>query len=371
MALFYTYFGYPLYQYLRSGISRRDAAKDVNYKPKVSIVFSAYNEEDYVLDKIENLLKSDYPGDRLEILACSDGSTDSTGNLLSGIKDNRVKAFVFEKRRGKPSVLNDIVPLADGEIVVLCDVRQKFDKDAVSQLVSNFADNRIGCVSGELIFIDAGSERGISDGIGLYWEYEKFIRRCESNIHSMVGATGAIYAIRKYLYVDLPADVILDDVYIPLSIVRKGYRSIFDPSAKAYDRPATTPAGEYRRKVRTLAGNYQIFRFFPGLFIPLKNHMALALFSHKFLRLLAPFSMIMMFLSNLFMAKESFYGSTLVCQVIFYILAILGSMTYRDADKRLFVRIASTAYAFCLMNFTAIIGLYRYLFGKQKVAWEK
>lgn len=369
--LLYTYIGYPAYVVVRTRLLENVVGKDMSFKPSISIIMSAYNEELYIERKINNLLKSNYPKEKLEILIGSDGSRDKTNDILLRMSDDRVKVFTFLKRRGKVSVLNELVPKADGEIIVFCDVRQTLDENAISHLSANFHDESVGCVSGELIFEKNSSGSGISEGINIYWNYEKSMRKAESDIHSMVGATGAIYAIRRKLYTPPPQDTILDDVYIPLAITRQGYRSIWEEEAKAYDRPAFTPDEEYRRKVRTLAGNYQIFRMFRDLLVPFKNAIAIPLLSHKLFRVLAPFFMITMLLSNLFIARQAHYAFFLICQVIFYILAILGSLTYERRHKRIITRAASVAYMFCLLNFTAIAGLYRFLFGKQNITWEK
>ena len=319
MILLYTYFGYPIYVFFKADETRYSVYKDTDYKPLVSVVFSAYNEDAYIEKKIENLLGSDYPADKLEILVGSDGSSDGTNKILSKIRDERVRTFIFPNRRGKVSVLNDLVPKAKGEILVLCDVRQMFDKDAIDTLVVDFADEKVGCVSGELVFKNRGEANRISSGIGTYWEYEKFIRDCESMIYSMVGATSVIYAIRKSLYSPPPKDTILDDMYIPLAITRLGYRCILDKGAKAYDDPANMPKQEYRRKVRTLTGNYQIFAMFKDRFNPFRSIVAMPLFSHKFLRIVAPFFIILMFLSNLALSKDSFYSLFMIGQIIFYL----------------------------------------------------
>ena len=371
LALFYTYLGYPIYLNRRAAFSKSSVKKDMTYKPDVSVIISVYNEESRIDKKIKNLLQSDYPSQKLEILIGSDGSSDGTGKILADISDKRVKAFIFEKRRGKPAVLNDIVGKATGDILVFCDTRQSFDKNAIANLVANFADEKVGCVSGELIFEKSDSDNGVSDGVGLYWDYEKMMRKNESAIHSMVGATGAIYAVRRKLFVPPPADAILDDVAIPLAVVRQGYRSIWDEEARAYDKPAFTPDEEYRRKVRTLAGNYQSFFLFKDLLVPFRSPVGVFFISHKLLRVLAPFFMIFLFLSNLFLAERYFYSFIFICQIIFYILAALGSFTYGSKDNRLITKIASIAYMFCLLNFTAIAGLYRFIAGKQNIAWER
>lgn len=369
--LFYTYAGYPLCVFIRARYHKNTVAKDPGFKPFVSVIISAYNEESHIEKKIKNLLESDYPKDNLEVLVGSDGSTDATDLVLSRMTDKRLKVCIYKERRGKPSILNDLITKAGGEIIVFCDVRQIFEKNAISQLVANFADEKVGCVSGELVFESLSYETEVAKGVGMYWEYEKFIRKCESAVHSMVGATGAIYAIRKELYLPVPSDIVLDDVYIPLNIARIGYRSILDQDAKAYDRPALAISEEYRRKVRTLAGNYQIFFIFKDLLIPFLKPVSLALVSHKLFRVLAPFFLIAAFLSNLFMAMQGSYVLSLAAQAVFYALAVLGALTCRQKSKKSVIKIASTAYMFCFLNFTALAGLYRFLSGKQKIAWER
>lgn len=369
--LLYTYFGYPLYLFIRSSLFKNPVKKDDGYKPFVSIIISAYNEEGAIERKIDNLLQSVYPKDRMEILVGSDGSDDRTNDILLRVSDKRVKPFIFQKRRGKSAVLNDVAPKAAGEILVFSDVRQVFDANAIPRLVANFADGKVGCVSGELVFEKNSESNRVSEGVDIYWNYEKMMRRCESAIHSMVGATGAIYAVRKDLYAPPPGETILDDVYTPLSIAGQGYRCIWEERARAYDRPAFTPLEEYRRKVRTLAGNYQIFSMFKSLLIPFRNPVSIPLVSHKLMRVLAPFFMIAMFIANIFIAKTGYYAFTMICQIMFYILALLGSITREQKGKRLIEKAASAAYMFCFMNFTALVGLYRFISGKQDIAWEK
>jgi poly-beta-1,6-N-acetyl-D-glucosamine synthase len=369
--LLYTYFGYPIYVFLRADKARYSIYKDQDYRPFVSVIISVYNEEARVGKKIENLLSSNYPADKLEIMVGSDGSTDGTSKILSEVRDKRVRSFIFQKRRGKVSVLNDLVANAKGEVLVFCDVRQMFDKDAIRTLVIDFADEKVGCVSGELVFRDKEESNRVSGGIGVYWNYEKFIRDCESMIYSMVGATGAIYAIKKNLYSPPPKNTILDDMYIPLAITRSEYRCILDRDAKAYDDAADTPEQEYKRKVRTLTGNYQIFTMFIDRFNPFRSIVAMPLFSHKFLRIVAPFFIILMFLSNLALFKYSFYSLLMIGQIIFYLLALIGSVTYKSNNRKAFARLLSTIYMFCFMNYTALVGFYRFVFSKQDIAWEK
>ncbi len=369
--LIYTYVGYPLYVFIRAKLSRNIVKKDMSYRPFVSIVMSVYNEERTVAAKVLNLLDSRYPADKMEILIGSDGSSDGTEEVLKNISSERVHTYSFDSRRGKTSVLNDLVPKAKGRIVIFCDARQVFDRDAVANLAANFSDRSVGCVSGELVFTADEGYTGVSEGVGLYWKYETLIRKYESAVHSMPGATGAIYAIRKKFFKQLPVNTILDDVYIPLAIASKGLRCIWDSEAKAYDKPAYTPKEEYRRKVRTLSGNYQIFNMFGSLLNPFRRAVSMPLFSHKFLRVVAPFLMIIVFICNIYMAHTYIYTSLMAGQVAFYTTAMMGSAISKNKRSGMFSKVVSAIYMFCLMNFTALAGFYRFVFDRQSVAWEK
>jgi len=394
--ILYCYFGYPAVLAVLARLCPRPVKK-ARYPASVSFVLSAYNEEDVIARKIENLLSLDYPdttpshseplachsepeGRRIsnspaapsvEILIGSDGSSDRTDEIIRSFSDPRIKFFPGSERRGKMATINDLVAKAQNEIVVFTDARQIFARDAVVQLVDNFADPKVGCVSGELML---SSKEGVTaKGINLYWNYEKFIRRCEAELHSMMGATGAIYALRRALYSPVPRDVVLDDMYTPFMFIRRGFRAYFDPEAKAYDEVADSPKEEHRRKARTLYGNYQIFGIFPDLFIPFKSPIAVQLFSHKFLRVVAPFVLIAIFLLNLLLLGQGIYQTIFVLQVLFYAMAVTGAaLRYHDQGVlRVISRICYVPYVFCLMNFSALSGFIRFLSGAQEVTWEK
>ncbi|MBF0483972.1 MAG: glycosyltransferase family 2 protein [Candidatus Omnitrophica bacterium] len=352
--IIYCYFLYPAILWVVALFSNKIVHKDYSLRPSVSIVMSVWNEEKHIAEKLSNLLSLDYPEDKLEILVGSDGSDDATVELSYQFKDNRVKFFDYRERRGKMSVLNDLLKEAKNDIVLFCDARQRFEIDVIRELVANFADPKVGCVSGELILESDG--RGVSESVGAYWSYEKFIRAQEGRIHSIMGATGAIYAIRRGLFKSLPVNIVLDDMFIPFCIIQQGYRAIFDVSAKAFDKVAQSPEEEHRRKVRTLAGNFQIFALFPFLFNPAKSPIAIQLFSHKFLRLQMPFLMIFLFVLNIFLVtRDPVYLFILLSQIAFY-----GSAVF-----------CPVSYMFCVLNFAALEGLWRFLTAQQQVTWEK
>ena len=368
--IFYCYLGYPLLISLMSRFFAKQVHKSAIF-PTVSIVIAAHNEEDVIKAKLDNLLILDYPKDRIEILIGSDASTDQTDQILQNYQDPRLRVTFHSQRRGKMMTVNDLVAISQHEIIFFNDARQHIEKDALRNLVQNFADPTVGCVSGELLFIKA--EGATAEGVNLYWEYEKFIRTQEARVHSMLGATGAIYAIRKSLYVPAPAEVVLDDMFIPVKIIAQGYRAIFDGTAHAFDRAAHSPLEEYRRKARTLYGNYQIFALFPGAFNPCISPIAIQLFSHKFLRVMVPFLMIILFPLNFLIMDTGVYKFIFVLQIIFYAAAFIGVLSRRQGQGifKPLAKLCYVPYVFCLLNFAALAGFYRFIGVKQDIAWKK
>jgi len=368
--LIYCYFGYPVLLWILSQLIEKPVRKGA-YEPGVSVVLSVWNEEDVIERKLQNLLSLDYPNEKFEILIGSDGSTDRTDAIIEGFRDERIQLIKSNEREGKMLTINQLVEKAKGDVIVFTDARQEFARDAVKQLVGNFSDEKVGCVSGELVF--SPREGATAQGINLYWNYEKFIRANESKVHSMLGATGAIYAIRKELFTNVPRNIVLDDVFIPFQIIQKGCRAIFDESAKAYDEAADSPREEHRRKTRTLFGNYQIFGVMPQMFIPFKSPIAVQLFSHKFLRVAAPFLMIALYGANFILAKEIFFLVFFILQNIFYLTAIAGALTRysKYGILRIISKICYVPYVFCLLNYSAIVGLVKFLARKQDVLWSK
>jgi len=367
LVLAYTYLGYPLLAWARAALRSRPPRAG-GIEPSVTVLLAAHNEADRIDGRLENLLALDYPRDRLEIVLGSDGSTDSTAEQARAWEPHGVSVVAFESRRGKPAVLNDLVPKARGEIVVLGDARQRFDRDAVRALVAPFADPRVGAVSGELVLTRNGDTNGVGDGVGFYWRYEKFLRRQESRADATPGATGAIYAIRRDLFEPIPPDTILDDVLIPLRITRRGYRVLLEPRARAWDRVAATGREEFTRKVRTMAGKFQLFAREPWLLSPRRNRVWLATVSRIVLRLVAPALMVLALGANLLLAGEPFYTVTLALQALFY-TAALGGFMLRHHRRR--VPLLSLPYVVCLMNWAIVVGLVRYLAGRQRVTWDK
>jgi biofilm PGA synthesis N-glycosyltransferase PgaC len=407
----YVYVGYPVLLAVWAACCRRPIRTlpdPVAIPPRISIVIAARNEAARLPARIENLLALDYPCDRREIIIVSDGSTDNTREVLSQFGD-RLHPLAAPPR-GKAAALNLGVARATGEILVFADARQMFAPSALRALAAPFADPAVGGVTGELLLDRegagvAGRRRGterrrgsvdrrtrrdrgpgrrgapdrrgrdtsaIADGVGLYWRYEKLLRRLESSVGSTLGATGAIYALRRSLYRPLPDDTILDDVLTPMRAVLAGSRVVFSEQAVAFDRAAADVRAEHRRKVRTLAGNVQILWQEPRLLLPIVNPVWLQYISHKLGRLLVPYALIGLFAANLALAAQHvFYALTLAAQCALYLLggygAWLDSLVTRGLGARFprrpaarpspVDRLARVALTFLVLNYSAVAGL--------------
>ncbi len=326
----YVYIGYPaLLALLRKAIWR--PVRKQYCEPEVSIIIAAYNERQTIEKKLRNCLALDYPKRKLQILVGLDGPTDGSEFLVWKYAARGVEMVHSKEHRGKAAVLNRAIKRARGEIIIFADSRQIFERSAIRELVANFSDPTVGAVSGELLLTREGDIEDSSD-VGLYWRYEKAIRFMESGIHSVPGATGAIYAIRRELYSDIPEDTLLDDVLIPMQIVLGGKRAVFDPEAKAYDMVACCPMAEYGRKVRTLTGNYQLLVQTPKLLLPWRNPIFFQLLSHKLGRLLVPYALITLMVANLFIL-HGIYAVIFSLQAALYSCAAAGHwMSKRDQE---------------------------------------
>ncbi len=354
--ILFSYAGYPLLLAGWSRLCRRPVQK-APYLPQVSIVLAVYNGEEYLGRKLANLLlELDYPADRLEIVVVSDGSTDRTVEIARQIEDPRLRVFALAARNGKPTALNLGVEQARGEIVVFNDVRQTMARDAVRELVANFDDPAVGAATGELVL----TNEALRPQLGLYYRYEQWMRRNESAVHSMIGAAGAFSAIRKSLFRALPPEVILDDVYTPMQIVLQGYRTVFDPSAKAYDPHDTR--SEFRRKLRTLTGNYQILFLLPQILTP-RNPLLVQYVCHKLTRLAVPFFLLLLLGSNLWL-RSGIYAVSLAGQLAFYLTAL----SFRQL-RRLpgLATVSASGFSFLVANCAALLGLFVFLRGKKDI----
>jgi biofilm PGA synthesis N-glycosyltransferase PgaC len=354
----YANFGYPIFLWLLARIRPRPVARAAIY-PSVSIIIAAHNEEKNLPAKLQNIRQLRYPAGRLQVVIASDGSSDRTAEMLRTHSDVLVPV-ILDEPQGKANALNEAVRRAEGEILLFLDMRQVVDPDAVTHLVSCLADPDVGAVSGELV-LETNEREPQPLSLGVYWKIEKAVRKLESETGSVVGATGAIYAIRREYYAEIPKGTILDDVFVPMHVARMGKRVVFEPLAIARDRVFSQKGKEFKRKVRTLTGNYQLFRLAPWMLTG-ANPLLFRLISHKLLRLVVPVLMILMLVTSAAPSGE-FWRVVLWLQLWFYALAALcGAFPQLKRFK-----LAALANTYVVLNLAAIAAFYNFIRGKEKI----
>jgi biofilm PGA synthesis N-glycosyltransferase PgaC len=311
----YILFGYPLLLALITPKIERPVRRGP-VRGSVSLLIAVHNGEQFLEAKLRSVLALDYPSELMEILVLSDGSTDRTGEISKSMEDEGVRLLALP-RAGKSAALTAGIREAKGDFLIFTDVRQSLAPESLALLLENFADPTVGVASGALTILDPVTHDEADTG--LYWRYELWIRDHLSRIDSIFGATGAYYAMRRELAVPIPDGTLLDDMYLPLSAFLRGYRLVVDTRAKAFDLPTGLDA-EFRRKVRTLAGNYQILLAWPGMLGP-ANRLWFHFWSYKFGRLILPFALIVMFAAAFALPRPLSYG-VVGMQTLFYALAL-------------------------------------------------
>ena len=378
----YSYLGYPAWLWLRSRWSPRPVRRgfvESTAAPAVSAVMVVRNEEALIARKLENLLTLDYPQAKLDVVVVSDGSSDRTPAILadyardSGLPTEdrtgaptRVRTLLKPVSQGKAAGLNDAIKLTSGEVLLFTDARQQIESGALRLLIENFADPDVGAASGELMLGDPASGE-IGKGMGLYWRVEKKIRELESAAGSVAGATGAIYCARRSLLdaSPLPEGTILDDVLLPMQIVRKGFRVIFDARARAWDSPDLGESREFSRKVRTLSGNYQLLQLAPWL-LSSENAIRFEFVSHKLSRLVVPFALLALLIASMFL-PQPLYRAALVAQLAFYALSLAALAGVKIGPLS---RIADPARTFVVLNSAALVAFINFVTGR-KAVWVR
>lgn len=304
-----------------------------------------------------------------EVLVVSDGSTDGTNAIVEELAREidadgvSVRLLALPENRGKAVALTEGGRTARGEIVVLADARQTWADDAAAKLLENFADPEVGAVSGELMI---ESSPGVLAGVGLYWRFEKWLRSRESRAWSMVGVTGAVCAVRRELFPPIPEGTILDDVYWPLRVAMTGRRVVFDGRALAYDRLPDRVHDEFRRKVRTLSGNFQLVARLPNAVVPWKNPIWFAFVSHKLCRLAVPWALLAT-LSTSVSIGGPVYTTFFLTQLACYALAAAG---LNDAVGKRF-KPAAAAASFLVLNAAAWLSFWVWITGNASKSWRK
>jgi cellulose synthase/poly-beta-1,6-N-acetylglucosamine synthase-like glycosyltransferase len=360
----YTYFGYAILLRLLPQSLRPEGPSATSGEglPSISVVIAARNEAAHIGAKLDDIAAQEYPVDRVEVLVGSDGSTDATDEIVRSHR-SRPRPFRFEPI-GKTAVLNRVVAEATGDILVFMDVRQQVTHDAFRRFAHRLQDPGVAAVGGELALTDeAGHET--ASGVGVYWKFEKWLRRRESDLGLLTGLSGALYAMKRELFQAPPDDMILDDVMIPLSAARRGYRLIVDDQIRMLDRVAEGDR-EFRRKVRTLIGNFQLFAFLLAHPRPFPAALLFSLMSHKVCRAVTPIALITLAVGSLGMEPGLGRNALLAGQGVVY---GVGAMTLTSGG-RIRGKLPSVCTTFCVLNAAAFVALLKFSTGRYRTTWK-
>jgi cellulose synthase/poly-beta-1,6-N-acetylglucosamine synthase-like glycosyltransferase len=377
LSIAYTYFGYPLIlfvcyglaqirrdlRYLMHRVDRRASSPQDEELPAVSLLVAAYNEEEHIAEKLENLRALNYPSGKLQVVIVSDGSTDATNTRLRQINEPWLQVVIQAQRRGKAGALRVAVAHAQHGILVFSDASTLFAPDALRKLVRHFSDPAVGAVCGALRF-EASPESQQTEGA--YWKYETILRLMEARLGATLTPSGAIYAVRRKAYRPPATDALVDDIITSMNVRRLGYGVHYDPEAMAVDHPPASVAGEFRRRVRIAIGS---FRALPTLLtVRLRGFTALAFLSHKLLRWLAPFLTLSLLVSNLLLICRRLYLVFFLLQVGIYAWAALGFIFCKYLRQ---FRYALMGYFLVAMNLAFLVGFFQCLTGRKEGVWPR
>ncbi|MFT5756260.1 MAG: biofilm PGA synthesis N-glycosyltransferase PgaC [Alteromonadaceae bacterium] len=363
----YTFIGYPiLLQFYANKNHSSDLASPIMQDlPEITILLCIYNSADKLEARITNIFDSDYPANKLNLIIVSDGSTDDPQHVVDKVNNDKVTYIEYIDNKGKSHALNVGLREVKTELVAFTDVRQSFNDQALKNLVMNFSDKTIGAVSGNLEILK--DEQNMENDPGLYWKYEKWIRENESKLDSMLGVTGAIYMARHSLIPIIPEDTLLDDMYTPMHMIKNGFKIKFETLAIAYDSSSASTAEEFHRKVRTLAGNFQLISQFPWLMHPTKNPLFWQFFSHKVLRLLMPYCLTLLLLSS-FLLEDTLFNYFFWAQIGFYLYSMIAFLMIKRAKELPF---ASICTSFCSLQLASLLAGWKYQFSSTDKLWKK
>ena len=376
--IIYSYFIYPVLLISCSAIKQTiyDAQHlvtkqplpedNIDLLPSVSIIIAAYNEGSCIEGRVNNLLALNYPAEKLTLHIGSDGSSDNTADILNGFSAKNYHPHIFEVNRGKMSVLNDLIAQSEDDILIMSDANTHFNADVVYKLVRHFNNDKIGAVCGELHLVDAQSG---DNKDSVYWRYEQVLKFHESRLGALLGANGAIYAMRKALFKPLPANTIVDDFQIVMNISKEKHHTIYDPEAIAIEEVAPDLNAEEGRRVRIGLGNYQAFFNMAWALNPLLGWRFLAYLSHKVCRWFVPHLMIIAFISNCLLLDQAIYQLSFMAQISFYLIAYYG-IKRQKSDKKVNPFVGLIAF-FVSMNIALFKGFIRYFNSNVQGTWKR
>jgi cellulose synthase/poly-beta-1,6-N-acetylglucosamine synthase-like glycosyltransferase len=374
LALFYTYVGYALLVALLSRARPRPVKRAAEkFEPTVSIIITAYNEARCLAAKLENTLALDYPPEKLEIIVASDCSSDGTDDIARAFAqttNGRVRLHRQDARQGKTAAQNEAVKVARGEIILFSDATTMYAPDVLHLMLPNFADERVGCVAGKLIYVDF-SKSAIGHGARSYWEYETFLKRHESRVCSLIGASGCLYAVRKSAYVPLYPEA-CSDFIIATKMMEQGLRAVYEPAAVCIEETNRRADKEMRMRVRVIAQTYTDLWRHRHMLNPLRSGFyAVELVSHKVMRYLVPLFLATLFLTSLALTFASsridFYASAFIAQLVFYLLAFVSWMLERFGVEN---RLLAMPQYFVLANLASVLAAYKFARGERYAFWQ-
>jgi cellulose synthase/poly-beta-1,6-N-acetylglucosamine synthase-like glycosyltransferase len=364
--LLYVYAGYPLLVFIVSLISPKPVKRG-KFEPLVTVLITAYNEEQAIRKKLENTLSIDYPKDKFEILVASDGSTDRTDEIVNEFADRGVKLFRQEGRHGKTYTQNRAVEVARGEIVLFSDATTAYPNDVMREMLPNFFDDSVGCVAGKLIYVDESSSN-VGKGARSYWNYETFLKETESRACSLIGASGCLYAVRKSAYQPMYPEA-CSDFLICTVVYRQGLRSVYEPNAICTEETNRQADKEMRMRVRVISQTFTDLWRNREMLNPLKSgFFAVELFSHKLLRYAVPLFLALLLASSAVLAQYSvLYLGAFAVQALFYAMAIAGWVLEKVGTR---LSILVIPLYFVMANLASVVGFYKFLRGERFAKWE-
>lgn len=382
--VFYTYIGYGIVAWIFVKIRKAlgltfKKYNDPDYLPKVTLVVPAYNEMSCIEAKVKNTFGLDYPSEKFEVLFVTEGSNDGTSEYIESLQNqySNLRMIGGDTRRGKIEAMNMAMKTIDTPIVIFTDANTTLNQLVIKNIVRHFQDPVVGAVAGEKRIQTEGSEAAAGAGEGLYWKYESFLKKLDTELYSVVGAAGELFAVRTNLFEHVEKDTLLDDFIISLRIAANGFRVIYEPDAYASERPSFSIQDEMKRKIRIAAGGFQAIARLGFLWNIFKyGLLSFQYVSHRAMRwAVAPFCLPLLVLINailLFTGSELLdifsYHLLMIAQIAFYILALLG---YYLENKKIRVKILFVPFYFSFMNYCAIKGYFRYKNGLTSGIWEK
>jgi cellulose synthase/poly-beta-1,6-N-acetylglucosamine synthase-like glycosyltransferase len=376
--VFYAYIGYGILLFflirVKRMVTRKKTESGSDYEPDVTLFIAAYNEKDFVADKIRNSAELDYPKEKLHLVWVTDGSDDGTPDLLSQYPD--VKVYHRPERNGKIGAMNRGMQFVKTPVVVFCDANTMLGKESIRRIVRLFSDPKVGCVSGEKRIFSKEKDTAAGAGEGLYWKYESTLKKWDAELYSVVGAAGELFAIRTELYQEVERDTLLDDFIISLRVAQQGYTIQYDPEAYAIETASANVKEELKRKIRISAGGIQsVIRLRSLLNVFRYGTLSFQYISHRVLRwTLAPLALLFMLFTGLILALQEgifefgLYSIIFWLQLAFYLAALLG---WYLENKSIRVKILFVPYYFFIMNLSVFLGFRRYMKRTQSVNWER